>query len=118
MKHTPGPWVEVELNKAVSVIRAANGATIADFHATSNIDSGLFPTKEEQQGNVALFLAAPDMLETLKDKILWLREKLLDATGSTVCMPAWEIHGMIQEMNESVGIAEGHCIPIPGGKPQ
>ncbi len=73
MKHSPTPWIEVEMSQSLSVIRAPGvgtvGITIADFQAGEPSSTGMiegFPSKEQQRAHIALFMAGPDMLRSLR----------------------------------------------------
>jgi hypothetical protein len=68
-KHTPLPWEEVPMNRFITQVR--HGKTvIAEFHAKgfeAAPEWQGYPTKVEQMVNVALFLAAPDLLAACKE---------------------------------------------------
>ncbi len=67
-KYTPGNWKEVPLNRTTS--KVVSGDThIATFFAKAvgcPPDFIGYPPKGEQMANMALFLAARDLLESLK----------------------------------------------------
>lgn len=69
MTYTKGEWREVPMNRCRSEVRC--GVTVvAEFPAKDVLDGpnnwNGYPPKEEQAGNIALFLAAPELLEACK----------------------------------------------------
>ena len=62
MKHTPGPWTQLDQEHAVSIV--SGGIVIADVFKPD--DNCVSPPMSETLDNARLIAAAPDLLTTLK----------------------------------------------------
>lgn len=93
MKHTPGPWTQLDQEHAISIVSA--GIVIADVFKPD--DNCVSPPMSETLDNARLIAAAPDLLKALEEVARWDEESGIE--------DEWPV--VMENVRQAIAKAEG-----------